>query len=332
MEVAYHSPTKSQPRQCAPANWTISSNRRHAPARRTFPPHPCWDPRPCRCRSMRFGVLTIGHRPRDRLAWGGPMTIADGRAARRCSTSGGGVLPGAQKHGARPASQHLLLPRNLFSHGQPLGSGGDVRPIVDDGAIIYVNGTETVRYNMPSGPVTYSTMAAVGDQPGCIQWTVQCALLIARASVKMSWRWKCTRPPSRPMPDCASLPASGTYGGWDGSDGDFFTPGSPALAPTNAALASPRASMCSPAATPTQATNLIDGRYGDSSSWSPAGGDTTAIRHPALQPNRSRHEHRVEPRQRRHERCGLQRWHLHGSNPRQLHLPVHAGHQPRGGA
>jgi Lamin Tail Domain/CotH kinase protein len=40
-----------------------------------------------------------------------------------------------------------------------------LRPIVDDGAVIYLNGVEVARFNMPEGPVLHSTVArtAVGD-------------------------------------------------------------------------------------------------------------------------------------------------------------------------
>src|SRR5688572_29911086 len=40
-----------------------------------------------------------------------------------------------------------------------------LRPIIDDGAIAYLNGTEVVRMNMPAGAVNYSTLASgeVGD-------------------------------------------------------------------------------------------------------------------------------------------------------------------------
>src|SRR5207249_6830466 len=44
-----------------------------------------------------------------------------------------------------------------------------VRVIRDDGAVVYVNGTEVFRSNMPGGPVSYTTLAAttvggVGDE------------------------------------------------------------------------------------------------------------------------------------------------------------------------
>jgi hypothetical protein len=41
-------------------------------------------------------------------------------------------------------------------------SGLSIRHIIDDGAIIYLNGEEVHRYNLPAGPVTYSTLASPG--------------------------------------------------------------------------------------------------------------------------------------------------------------------------
>ena len=41
----------------------------------------------------------------------------------------------------------------------------DVRAVVDDGAVLYLNGAEIFRQNMPAGPVNYSTAAItpIGD-------------------------------------------------------------------------------------------------------------------------------------------------------------------------
>jgi lamin tail-like protein/Big-like domain-containing protein/CotH protein len=39
-------------------------------------------------------------------------------------------------------------------------SGLEVRHIIDDGAVFYINGQEAGRYNMPGGPVTYNTPAS----------------------------------------------------------------------------------------------------------------------------------------------------------------------------
>ncbi len=40
-----------------------------------------------------------------------------------------------------------------------------VRLLRDDGAVVYLNGTEIMRHNMPAGPVTYQTLATVAINP-----------------------------------------------------------------------------------------------------------------------------------------------------------------------
>jgi hypothetical protein len=66
--------------------------------------------------------------------------------------------------------------------------------------------------------------------------------------------------------------ASGYTVAWDGSDGDFFSPSSPALAPANAALAALGVDVFTSSNT-NLAANLNDGRYGSSSAWSPVAND-----------------------------------------------------------
>lgn len=38
----------------------------------------------------------------------------------------------------------------------------ELHSVIDDGAVIYLNGSETARYNMPAGPVSYDTLASSG--------------------------------------------------------------------------------------------------------------------------------------------------------------------------
>ncbi|NND01525.1 MAG: hypothetical protein HKN91_01945 [Acidimicrobiia bacterium] len=61
----------------------------------------------------------------------------------------------------------------------------DIRLIRDDGAVIYINGTEVLRNNMPSGPITYDDWAS-GSGSGEDQWknfTVSASLLVAGTNV-----------------------------------------------------------------------------------------------------------------------------------------------------
>ena len=55
------------------------------------------------------------------------------------------------------------------------------RPVVDDGAVVYVNGAEVARFNMPMGAVTYSTMAvaAVGNANYTGPFSIPSSALVA---------------------------------------------------------------------------------------------------------------------------------------------------------
>ena len=56
--------------------------------------------------------------------------------------------------------------RNRFNFpGSPQGASVRLRYAIDDGAVIYINGTELLRERMPGGPVSYATFASenVGD-------------------------------------------------------------------------------------------------------------------------------------------------------------------------
>ncbi|MEQ1574127.1 MAG: Ig-like domain-containing protein [Vicinamibacterales bacterium] len=62
-----------------------------------------------------------------------------------------------------------------------------VRIVRDDGAVIYLNGTEVVRSNMPTGTITYTTRAttAIGgaDESAWIEASIDPALLVAGTNV-----------------------------------------------------------------------------------------------------------------------------------------------------
>jgi len=57
-----------------------------------------------------------------------------------------------------------------------------VRVLRDDGAVVYLNGTEILRQNMPAGPITYQTLAAATVDPPAettfFQQTLPSALLV----------------------------------------------------------------------------------------------------------------------------------------------------------
>lgn len=61
----------------------------------------------------------------------------------------------------------------------------DIELIRDDGAVIYINGVEVVRNNMPSGPIRFETLAS-GSASGEDQWqsfTVDASVLVAGVNV-----------------------------------------------------------------------------------------------------------------------------------------------------
>ena len=80
--------------------------------------------------------------------------------------SGAGLL--AFNAGALPAATNAVLAANRTTYyfrrsfnysGATSNVTLDVRAIVDDGAVFYLNGVEIYRQNMPAGPITYATSA-----------------------------------------------------------------------------------------------------------------------------------------------------------------------------
>lgn len=53
-----------------------------------------------------------------------------------------------------------------------------LRLFVDDGAVVYVNGTEIGRYNMPTGTINFSTFASVPNDGGYADFTIPKSLLM----------------------------------------------------------------------------------------------------------------------------------------------------------
>lgn len=85
-----------------------------------------------------------------------------------------------------------------FTGDDPTNSAIALRPIIDDGAIFYLNGKEIYRLGMPSGNVTYSTLAnrTVGDAayegpftvylPGLVKGSNLVAIEVHQASLTSS--------------------------------------------------------------------------------------------------------------------------------------------------
>ena len=97
---------------------------------------------------------------------------------RRLSVGSGAGRAGLWRHVARPsggddrvlrpqrADLHLrqlhydLLPQGIHRADASIYSGLNLRLLRDDGAVVYLNGTEIWRTNMPAGPVAYDTAAS----------------------------------------------------------------------------------------------------------------------------------------------------------------------------
>jgi hypothetical protein len=185
------------------------------------------------------------------------------------------------EEGALPAPKNTPLAPNRSTYyfrgrfqldGDPADKIVTVRPIIDDGAVLYVNGTEVWRLNMPAGPMNHATMAsaAVGNADFSGAFTLPAGALQSGENVVAVEVHQTT------VTTNAGLRISTAAGSsvlWDGGDGDFFSAAAPALAPTNAALATLGVEVFTSSNT-NAASNINDGRYGQGSSWSPAPSDT----------------------------------------------------------
>lgn len=185
------------------------------------------------------------------------------------------------EEGALPAPKNTPLVPNRNTYyfrgtfvidGNPADKIVTFRPVIDDGAVVYLNGTELTRFNMPAGAVTYATIAstAVANATYSGAFSIPSAALVSGQNVIAVEVHQGTTVTNVGL---RIVPASTYSASWDGDDGDFFSPASPALAPTNAARASAGADVFT-SSNPNLATNLIDGRYGNASSWAPAVGDS----------------------------------------------------------
>ena len=69
-------------------------------------------------------------------------------------------LPLADAGGTRITTWYFRTPFVFL--GDTVGAQLTLRPIVDDGAVYYLNGTEILRQNMPSGEIRYPTLSSTG--------------------------------------------------------------------------------------------------------------------------------------------------------------------------
>ncbi|MCL5098964.1 MAG: lamin tail domain-containing protein, partial [Candidatus Omnitrophica bacterium] len=143
--------------------------------------------------------------------------------------------------------------------------------IVDDGAVVYLNGAEVYRYNLPAGPITFSTLALSGvldPQPfGPISLPAN-ALVAGRNVLAVEVH---QGPPLPPNSGLTIEPASGYSIAWDGTDGLYYDTQPQSGPPDNLALASkgtiPFGSSEYNGGGIHMIVNVNDGLYGNSHSW-----------------------------------------------------------------
>jgi len=181
------------------------------------------------------------------------------------------TLPGPKNTPLAPGRNTYYFRTTFNIAGDPAMKLYSLRSVVDDGAVIYLNGVEVQRVNMPAGVVTYSTMAAM---------TIPNAMLGASISLPAGNLLAGTNVLAVELHQSSVATnaglrivlATGYTVTWDASEGDFSSPGTPALAPTNDALASLGVEVFTTSNT-NLASKVNDGRYGTASAWSPATND-----------------------------------------------------------
>src|SRR5438874_257387 len=146
--------------------------------------------------------------------------------------------------GALPAPTNTLLTpgRSTYYFRTTFAFNGDrsltlltIRPIVDDGAVFYLNGVEVYRWNMPSGAVTYSTIAStvVGNAISAGPFSIASSGLVVGQNVLAVELHQANATTNAGLHLISAANYAAT---WDGNDGEYSTAASPALAPANAAL------------------------------------------------------------------------------------------------
>jgi hypothetical protein len=179
-----------------------------------------------------------------------------------------GTLPGP-KNTLLAAGRSTYYFRKTFNFaGDPTNVKLSLSPVVDDGAVYYLNGVEIYRQNMPQGEINYATSAQtiVQDAAQAGPIIVNAEGLIAGTNI-LAVEIHQASAPTGGGPQVA--PESGYQIAWDGSDGDFFTPANPAPVPTNDALL-PGVTAFGSSEYPAEVHRIAhvrDGLYGNSNSW-----------------------------------------------------------------
>lgn len=177
-------------------------------------------------------------------------------------------LPGI-RNSALAAGRDLYYFRGRFQvAGDPAAQLLTLQPLMDDGAVVYVNGAEIARFNMPTGVVTAATkpLSAMSKLEFAAPLVIPANTLVSGTNliaVELHTTTVVTNVGLR------LTPAAGYTAVWDGANGDYASPDSPAQAPSNAAGLGGGAQILTTSSVATS-TNLVDGRYGTASAWTPA--------------------------------------------------------------
>jgi len=181
------------------------------------------------------------------------------------------ILPGPKNTPLAPDRSTYYFRTTFNVSGDPAAKLFTLRPLVDDGAVIYLNGVEVQRVNMRTGVVTYATTAAAAVPNA----TLGAPISLPSSSFLPGANVLAVELHQSTLATNAGLRIIGVVGYstmWDGSEGDFTSTASPALVPANDALASGGVDLFTTSNT-NLAANLNDGRYGSGSAWSPATND-----------------------------------------------------------
>jgi Lamin Tail Domain/CotH kinase protein len=180
-------------------------------------------------------------------------------------------LPGPKNTPLVPGRNTYYF-RTIFPFdGDPAMKQFRFRALVDDGAVFYLNGAEIGRVNMPTGAVSYATMASivVSDATFSGSFSIASSNLVVGQNILAVELHQSSATTNLGL----RVTSAGAFtAAWDGGDGDFSTAASPAPAPTNSARASLGVDVFTSSNT-NLAANLNDGRYGTGSAWSPATND-----------------------------------------------------------
>ncbi|MEX2187214.1 MAG: lamin tail domain-containing protein [Pirellulales bacterium] len=180
-----------------------------------------------------------------------------------------GPLPAPKNTELAPGQSTYYFRKSFDFAGDPVGVQLSLNPVVDDGAVFYLNGVEIYRQNMPAGDIDYGTSAlSIVDNAGFSGPIVVAATGLVSGTNVLAVEVHQATAPTGGGPQIA--PLAGYQIAWDGSDGDFYDPSNPALAPTNDALATNGVTPFGSSqygAGVHLITNINDGRYGNSNSW-----------------------------------------------------------------